>query len=131
MSVSTILQQFASQDLPRSLEIFAPELLLCATILLLLLGRLIGFDRKIPASWIALLGGMVAFTAAFTQFMYLKSGGEPTGVISDLAYVLRITEALNDAASRFINAHPENWFWIHRRFKTRPPGEKEEIYRDG
>ncbi|AMV21725.1 NADH-quinone oxidoreductase subunit N [Planctomyces sp. SH-PL14] len=93
MSVSTILQQFASQDLPRSLEIFAPELLLCATILLLLLGRLIGFDRKIPASWIALLGGMVAFTAAFTQFMYLKSGGEPTGVISDLAYVLRITEA--------------------------------------
>src|SRR5262249_35988741 len=42
--------------------------------------------------------------------------------------VLRITESLNAAASRFIRAHPENWFWIHRRFKTRPPGESEGIY---
>lgn len=92
MSVSYILQQFASQDLPRSLQIFAPELLLCGTILLLIFGRLSGLDRRIPSSWIALLGALVAFTAAFTHFMYLKSGAQPEGIVSDLAYVLRVSE---------------------------------------
>lgn len=93
MSVTSILQQLFSQDLPRSLQIFAPELLLCATILLLLLGRLTGFDRKISASWIALLGSLVAFTATFAQFMYLKSAGQPVGIVADLAWLVGVTES--------------------------------------
>jgi len=42
--------------------------------------------------------------------------------------VAKITERINAAFERIIRAHPEQWFWIHRRWKTRPPGEAETLY---
>ncbi len=33
------------------------------------------------------------------------------------------TQAIHTAIERVIRRHPEQWLWIHRRFKTRPPGE--------
>ncbi|MDJ0851561.1 MAG: lysophospholipid acyltransferase family protein [Myxococcota bacterium] len=36
----------------------------------------------------------------------------------------RVTRAVNDALSRAILAHPEQWLWSSRRFLTRPPGEE-------
>ncbi len=33
------------------------------------------------------------------------------------------TLALNKCVERSVKARPEQWFWIHRRFKTRPEGE--------
>ncbi len=35
----------------------------------------------------------------------------------------RFTEALEEAVRKY----PEQWFWMHRRWKTRPPGENEGI----
>jgi Kdo2-lipid IVA lauroyltransferase/acyltransferase len=36
---------------------------------------------------------------------------------------VRDTAALQAAFERIVLAHPAEWLWIHRRWKTRPPGE--------
>ncbi len=42
--------------------------------------------------------------------------------------VERLTERLHQQIERVVRLHPEQWFWIHRRFKTRPPGQTETVY---
>ena len=47
----------------------------------------------------------------------IRAGEEPD------AELRRVTHAVNDALSRAILLHPEQWLWSSRRFLTRPPGE--------
>jgi NADH-quinone oxidoreductase subunit N len=85
MSVSAIFDALTQHDLPRSLQIFTPELLLCGTIVLLLLVRMFGQEGKIAPAWVALLGSLVAFVAVFTQFMYVvQAGPEAGGLVGKL-----------------------------------------------
>ena len=35
---------------------------------------------------------------------------------------MRDTQALQDILEMVVRAHPDQWLWIHRRWKTRPPG---------
>lgn len=41
-----------------------------------------------------------------------------------------ISQRMNLAMEKVIRKYPEQWFWIHRRFKTRPFGEPETLYSD-
>ncbi len=45
---------------------------------------------------------------------------EPVPVTGD---AIADTQAIHTAIERVIQRYPEQWLWIHRRFKTRPPGE--------
>jgi KDO2-lipid IV(A) lauroyltransferase len=36
-----------------------------------------------------------------------------------------MTAAFTSEMEKFIRQNPDQWLWIHKRWKTRPPGEKE------
>jgi KDO2-lipid IV(A) lauroyltransferase len=37
--------------------------------------------------------------------------------------VRRLTQLFTDVVERYVRRYPDQWLWIHRRWKTRPPGE--------
>jgi KDO2-lipid IV(A) lauroyltransferase len=37
--------------------------------------------------------------------------------------VLAFMQDLNDRLERWVRRHPDQWYWLHRRWKTRPEGE--------
>jgi Kdo2-lipid IVA lauroyltransferase/acyltransferase len=39
------------------------------------------------------------------------------------ADALAFMQDLNDRLERHVRAHPDHWYWLHRRWKTRPAGE--------
>ena len=41
--------------------------------------------------------------------------------------VKQLTQAFTNVVEEYVRRYPEQWLWIHRRWKTRPPGEP-EIY---
>jgi Kdo2-lipid IVA lauroyltransferase/acyltransferase len=47
----------------------------------------------------------------------IRSGDEDEDVRANTQRFTRIIES-------YVRAHPEQWVWIHKRWKTRPPGEK-------
>lgn len=92
MTVHQILTQFRSHEIPRSLEIFAPEILLCVTIVLMLLIRMTGWNRRLPVNFVALIGSLVVFIGIFAQFMFLRVGSE-SNVLTALYDLWHLTPA--------------------------------------
>ena len=84
MSVHEIIQHALIEDVPRAVEIFAPEIVMCLSVVVLLLLRMFELHRRIPACWIALFGSLLAFSGVFAQFMFLKTGFVEGGAINGL-----------------------------------------------
>lgn len=48
--------------------------------------------------------------------------------MDDSEKVERITHTISEHYCQMIREFPEGWFWIHRRWKTRPVGDGERVY---
>jgi Kdo2-lipid IVA lauroyltransferase/acyltransferase len=46
-----------------------------------------------------------------------RTGDEPADVRENTARFTRVIE-------QYVRRHPDQWLWVHKRWKTRPPGEK-------
>ena len=46
-----------------------------------------------------------------------RTADEEADVIANTARFTRVIE-------EFISEHPDQWIWVHKRWKTRPAGEK-------
>jgi NADH-quinone oxidoreductase subunit N len=68
----TLLDRFTGETLKVSLPAFLPELILCATIIVMLLVRMPALGRRLNAFWIALPGTLMALAAA-APLEYLKN----------------------------------------------------------
>jgi KDO2-lipid IV(A) lauroyltransferase len=45
----------------------------------------------------------------------------PLAITGDLDHDIRVNTArFTEAIERHVRAHPEQWFWVHRRWKSRP-----------
>ncbi|MEX0704439.1 MAG: NADH-quinone oxidoreductase subunit N [Planctomycetales bacterium] len=75
MTFSALLDNLIEETTRTSLGCFAPELVLCATVVGLLLLRLVDADRWFPTFWLAMIGSVGAFVAAYFQFAALQEAG--------------------------------------------------------
>ena len=50
------------------------------------------------------------------ELQFVRSGDQE-------ADILAATQQCNDVLEGWIRRYPDQWLWIHRRWKTRPAGE--------
>lgn len=73
MNFSDLISRL-TDDTSTSLKLFSPELIVIATIVALLLIRLLGIDRKVPGSVVAIIGTALALARAAGQFYSMREG---------------------------------------------------------
>ncbi len=80
-------------------------------------------------AWLALrTGAAVVFTLSIPmadgRHKLIIEGPLPVPDTGDRERdVLAFMQGLNDRLERWVRAHPEQWYWLHRRWKTRPDPE--------
>ncbi len=107
MNFESIVDLLIQETTRTSLGRFAPELVICVTIIALLFVRLLNADRRLPTYWVSLIGSLIAFVFAFGQFTFLQSdGAQPSGlfgwIFQGLYYLMNLDEgSIHTPASFF------------------------------
>jgi len=70
------------------------------------------------ACWCIRMPGLMRFRVGCTL---IEAGGKRTS--PDDQRVLELSQAVHEALEPVIRAHPEQYLWVHDRYKTRPPEE--------
>jgi KDO2-lipid IV(A) lauroyltransferase len=81
-----------------------------------------GFAKLAARSGAAVIPGFALWSEE--ERRYVLRFYPPVLMTGDAA---RDTAALQKKLEEIVRAHPDQWLWIHRRWKTRPPGE-ESLY---
>jgi KDO2-lipid IV(A) lauroyltransferase len=84
-----------------------------------------GLSRVALKTGAAVLPGFLVWEAAERQYV-LHFGPELvfTQTGDHEADILAATQQCNDVLESWIRRYPDQWLWIHRRWKNRPPGEE-------
>jgi KDO2-lipid IV(A) lauroyltransferase len=78
-----------------------------------------GFAKLAARSGAAVIPGFALWSAA--ERRYVLRFHPPVPMTGN---ALRDTAVLQAMLEQIVRAHPDQWLWIHRRWKTRPPGER-------
>jgi KDO2-lipid IV(A) lauroyltransferase len=83
-----------------------------------------GLARVALKTGAAVVPGFLVWEAGERQYV-LHFGAELRFARSgdSEADILAATQQCNDVLESWIRRYPDQWLWIHRRWKTRPPGE--------
>jgi KDO2-lipid IV(A) lauroyltransferase len=46
----------------------------------------------------------------------IRSGNEEADIAANTALFTKVIE-------KYVRQYPDQWLWVHRRWKTRPPGQ--------
>jgi Kdo2-lipid IVA lauroyltransferase/acyltransferase len=76
-----------------------------------------GFARLAARSGAAVVPGFALWSES--EKRYVLRFYPPVPISGD---TLRDTQALQSTLESVVRAYPDQWLWIHRRWKTRPPG---------
>ncbi len=83
-----------------------------------------GLARVALKTGAAVVPGFLVWVKSERQYvLYFDEELRPVQSGDAEADVLALTQQCNDALEKWIRRYPDQWLWIHRRWKTRPAGE--------